>query len=124
MSFLLLRPVSSNRLISLALATLLPACVAEQEPAPQGALPDVGLNPDQAAPDGGLLLPDAAVAFTAAPAQSLQDSHVDRLPASSEAGHKTSCLEIWAKSAMTRKVRSPLAHAPCACPKLSALVMI
>ncbi len=74
-----LRFTSAVRPTSFLLALGLTACVAEQEPAPQGALPDVGLNPDQAAPDGGLLRPDAADAATSATPAADQTSELTTL---------------------------------------------
>ena len=95
MSFLSLRPFSSNRLISLALATLLPACVAEQEPTLQGAVADVGSSANQAALDGGLLLPDAADASTAAPAAADETSELTTL--AEFRGTVAAETEMWRK---------------------------
>ena len=64
---------------SFLLALGLTACVAEQEPAPQGAIADIGLNTDQAAPDGGLLRPDAADAATSATPAADQTSELTTL---------------------------------------------
>ena len=64
---------------SFLLALELTACVAEQEPAPQGAIADVGSSANQAAPDGGLLRPDAADAATSATPAADQTSELTTL---------------------------------------------